>query len=307
MKILITGGTGFIGTEVTKRLLKQDHEIVILTRHKPEPQNKPKLPGVSFVEYSYKADSKIPEELIQDIDGIINMAGEPIFTGRWNEEKMKRIKDSRINITRQLVDSISGLKDKKPRTLVNASAVGYYGPGDETELTEDSPAGNDFLAKVSRQWEKEALRAADFGVRTVVLRTGIVLDKGGGALAKIILPFKLFIGGPVGSGDQYFSWIHMDDMAELYVSSLTDTRLSGPVNATAPNPVTMKEFSRAIGKILKRPSWLPIPAFMAKIVIGGSAQVVVTGQRVIPKKLLSINFPFQYKHIEEALKKSLFK
>ena len=267
MKILITGGTGFIGTEVIKKLHKHGHEVVILTRNKQKSRDKIKLSGITFIEYGYKADSKIPDYLMEEIDGIINMAGEPIFTGRWNEEKMKTIKESRINITRQLVDSISQQKGNKPNILVNASAVGYYGPSDETTLSEDSPAGNDFLAKVSVQWEKEALRATDFGVRTVILRTGIVLDKGGGALAKMLLPFKLFIGGPIGSGKQYFSWIHRDDMAELYISSLTDKRFSGPVNATAPNPVTMKELSRAIGKILKRPAWLPVPVFMAKIII----------------------------------------
>lgn len=305
MKVLITGGTGFIGTQVTKKLIKLGHEIVLLTRSKPKPDNELLHSGVSFIQYEYKKDSKIPLELMQGVDAVINMAGEPIFTGRWNNEKMNRIRESRINITRQLVDSISRMKGKKPGTLVSASAVGYYGPRDETEMMEDSPSGNDFLAKVSKQWEAEALKAVDLGVRVVVLRTGIVLEKGGGALAKMVLPFKFFIGGPIGSGNQYFSWIHMDDMVKLYISSLTDKRLSGPINATAPNPVTMKELSRAIGKVIKRPSWFPVPVFLAKIVIGGSAQVVATGQRVVPKKLLSLDFTFDYKKVEEALSASL--
>jgi uncharacterized protein (TIGR01777 family) len=218
---------------------------------------------------------------------------------------MKRIKESRINITRQLVDSISSMKGKKPVTFISASAVGYYGPRDSTEINEDSPAGNDFLSGVSLQWETEALKAADLGVRVVLLRTGIVLGKGGGALVKMILPFKFFIGGPIGSGKQYFSWIHMDDMVKIYVSSLNDKMLSGPINATAPNPVTIKELSRIIGKVLKKPSWFPVPVFLAKIVIGGSSQVVTTGQRVVPQKLLSLGFTFYFKNVEEALRASL--
>jgi uncharacterized protein len=305
MKVLITGGTGFIGTRVTKKIIEQGNQAILLTRSKPRPDNELLLPGVSFVQYGYEKDSKIPLELMKGVAAVINMAGEPIFTGRWNKEKMKKIRESRINITRQLVDAISRMKEKRPGTLISASAVGYYGPCDDKEINEDSPSGNDFLAKVSVQWEAEALKAADLGVRVVVLRTGIVLDSGGGALSKMILPFKFFIGGPLGSGNQYFSWIHMEDMIEIYAASLTDKRLSGPINATAPNPVTMKELSRAIGKVLKRPSWFPVPVFLAKIVIGGSAQVVATGQRVVPKKLLSLDFPFHYRDVEEALRVSL--
>ncbi len=305
MKILMTGGSGFIGTEVCKKLIQRGHEVILLTR--PQSKAKPALQslGVSFVEYAYTEESEIPDDLMQQVDGIINMAGEPIFTGRWTAEKRKKISDSRLHITRQLVDSIARLSGKKPQILVNASAVGYYGPRDETELDEDSPAGTDFLAKVCLQWEKEAFRAVDFGVRTVVLRTGIVLDRGGGALSKMIPLFRYYIGGPIGSGKQYFSWIHREDMAELYVFAVTDAKLSGPVNATAPYPVTMNELSKAIAKVLKRPSWLPVPAFLAKIIIGESAQVVLTGQRVMPVKLRSINFPYHYKKIQEALEASL--
>jgi uncharacterized protein len=305
MKVLITGGTGFIGAQVTKKIIEQGNQAILLIRSKPRPDNELLLPGVSFVQYGYEKDSKIPLELMQGVDAVINMAGEPIFTGRWNKEKMMKIRESRINITRQLVDAISCMKEKRPGTLISASAVGYYGPCDDKEINEDSPSGNDFLAKISAQWEAEALKAADLGVRVVILRTGIVLNKGGGALAKMILPFNFFIGGPIGGGNQYFSWIHMDDMVKLYASSLTDKRLSDPINATAPNPVTMKELSRTIGKVLKRPSWFPVPVFLAKIVIGGSVQVVATGQRVVPKKLLSLDFPFSYRYVEEALRESL--
>jgi uncharacterized protein len=264
MKILVTGGTGFIGSQLCKKLLQHGHTIVLLKWSRSKLHPDLRLPGISSFDYGYEAESMIPAELMQEIDGIVNMAGEPIFTGRWTEEKKKKIADSRINITRQLVDAIARSNGEKPKVLVSASAVGYYGPRDATEMYEDSPAGNDFLAKVCAQWEKEALRAMDFGVRTVVLRTGIVLDKGGGALAKMIPPFRYYLGGPIGTGRQYFSWIHREDMTELYAGALTDERLSGPVNATAPNPVTMQELSQSIGQVLKRPSWLKDTVFFSK-------------------------------------------
>jgi len=172
-------------------------------------------------------------------------------------------------------------------------------------LTEDASPGSDFLAQVCIAWEQEAMKAEQYGVRTVTLRTGIVLDKGGGALAQMILPYKFFVGGPLGSGRQYCSWIHREDMTELYVTAVTDQRLSGAVNATAPNPLTMAELSKAIGKVLHRPYWFPVPAFLVKLIIGESAQVVVTGQKAIPAKLLAIDFPYHYRTVEEALKASL--
>jgi len=305
MKILITGGTGFIGSEVAKKLIQRGHEVVILTRLGEKPHASLQLPGVSFVEYPYRADSRLPLEMMSRVDGIINMAGEPIFTNRWTEVKKNNILESRINITRQLIEAIALLPDKKPTALVSASAVGYYGPRDTSALTEDASPGSDFLAQVCIAWEQEAMKAEQYGVRTVTLRTGIVLDKGGGALAQMILPYKFFVGGPLGSGRQYCSWIHREDMTELYVTAVTDQRLSGAVNATAPNPLTMAELSKAIGKVLHRPYWFPVPAFLVKLIIGESAQVVVTGQKAIPAKLLAIDFPYHYRTVEEALKASL--
>lgn len=306
MKILIAGGTGFIGSEVCKKLLKQDHEVVLLTRPNSKLRPELKLPGISSLEYPYTAESEIPVSLMEEVDGIINMAGEPIFTGRWTEEKKQNIVDSRINITRQIIEAIGRCDDnKKPQVLVNASAVGYYGPQDDTIMTEDSPPGDDFLARVCVAWEKEAAKAIPLGVRTVMLRTGIVLDKGGGALAQMLPPYRFYVGGPVGSGRQYFSWIHREDMTELYVRGILDERLSGPVNASSPDPVTMKILSKNIGKVLNKPSWFPVPAFLVKLIIGESAQVVVTGQRVVPNKLLAINFEYSYPTIQEALEASL--
>lgn len=305
MKILIAGGTGFIGSEVCKKLLKQGNEVVLLTRLNEKLHPVLQVPGISAVEYPYTAESEIPTSLMEEMDGIINMAGEPIFTGRWTEEKKKKIMDSRVNITRQLVAAIARCTKKKPQVLVSASAVGYYGPQDDAIMTEDSPPGDDFLARVCIEWEKEASKAIPLGVRTVMIRTGIVLDKGGGALAQMIPPYKFYIGGPIGSGHQYFSWIHREDMTELYVTAVLDSRLSGPVNSSSPNPVTMKELSKTIGKVLKKPSWFPVPSFLAKLIMGESAQVVVTGQRVMPNKLVEIGFPYRYPTIQEALEASL--
>ncbi|MGF7184250.1 hypothetical protein GGQ84_000333 [Desulfitispora alkaliphila] len=305
MKILITGGTGFIGSEVCKKLVARGHHVVVLTRINEKPRANLNLSKISFVEYPYAPDSIIPSELMADIEGIINMAGEPIFSGRWTEPKKQRILDSRVNITKQLVDSIASLPDKRPEVLVSASAVGYYGPSDDSILDESAPPGSDFLAQVCRRWEEEAMKATASGTRTVTLRTGIVLDKGGGALAQMVPPFKYFVGGPIGGGKQYFSWIHREDMVDLYVQAVENPNLSGAVNATSPNPVTMGEVSLTLGRVLNRPSWLPVPAFMAKMLMGESAQVVVTGQRVIPQKLLAAGFKFKYSDIQHALKVSL--
>lgn len=305
MNVLITGGTGFIGGEICNKLLQKGHTLVLLTRINEKIRADLQKPGISFFPYEYAEDSKLPLDLMEKIDGIINMAGEPIFTGRWTEEKKKRILDSRINITQQLVESIANLKGKKPHVLVSASAIGYYGSRNDEEINEGGQQGNDFLAQVCIRWEEVALKATALGVRTVTLRTGIVLDKGGGALAQMVPPFKWFVGGTIGNGKQWFSWIHREDMTNLYVFALEDDRLSGPVNATSPNPVKMSEVSATMGKVLHRPSWFPIPAFLAKIIMGESAQVVVNGQKVIPQKLLQLKFPYKYSSILKALQDSL--
>lgn len=305
MNVLVTGGTGFIGKEICNKLLQKGHTIVLLTRINDKIRTDLQKPGISFFPYEYAKDSELPLVLMEKIDGIINMAGEPIFAGRWTAEKKKRILDSRINITRQLVESITNLKGKKPRVLVSASAVGYYGSRNDEEINEDDLPGSDFLAQVCIRWEEEALKATALGVRTVTLRTGIVVDKGGGALSQMVPPFKYFVGGTLGSGEQWFSWIHRDDMTNLYVFALENDRLSGPVNATSPNPVKMSEVSATLGKVLHRPSWFPIPAFLAKAIMGESAEVVVTGQKVIPQKLIQAKFPYKYPSILKALQDSL--
>lgn len=305
MRVLITGGTGFIGTQVSIKLANMGHEVILLTRGKKQLSAELKFPGISIYPYAFQEDSQLPLELMEKIDGIINMAGEPIFTGRWTEEKKQRIFSSRIPITRQITEGISRLKGKNPPSLVSASAVGYYGPREEEDLTENDPPGSDFLAQLAIQWENEALQAQEYGAKTVVVRTGIVLDKGGGALAKMLLPFKFFIGGPLGNGKQYVSWIHREDMVNLYVEALLNPELKGPINTTAPNPVTMKELSQTIGKVMHRPSWFPVPGFLLKLLIGESAQVILTGQKVIPDKLMKQGYRFAFPKLEEALKEIL--
>jgi hypothetical protein len=302
MKVLITGGTGFIGSQVTLKLVNMGHEVVLLTRGSKKLPTALDIPGVSSYPYAFKEDSHLPLDLMQQIDGIINMAGEPIFTGRWTQEKKQGIVSSRIPITRQITESIASLKGKKPTSFVSASAVGYYGAREEEELCENDSPGSDFLANLAVQWEKEALNAEKYGTRTVVLRTGIVLDIGGGALAKMLPPFKYFIGGPIGSGKQYVSWIHREDMVNLYIEALLNPKLKGPLNATAPNPVTMKELSQTIGKVMHRPSWFPVPGFMLKLLIGESAQVILTGQKVIPDQLKKQGYQFCFPLLEEALR-----
>ncbi len=305
MQVLLTGGTGFIGSVLCKKLIARGHQVILLTRQQEELKQSLQVKGITKVEYPYRADSQLPLDLIERVDGIINMAGEPIFSGRWTEEKKRRILASRVNITRQLADALAKVPNPAEKVLVSASAVGFYGPRGEEIIDEQGAPGDDFLARVCVSWEEAAWAAAEAGARVVLLRTGIVIDRGGGALAKMLPPYKLFVGGPIGSGNQWISWIHREDMTDLYIYALENRELTGAVNATAPNPVTMNQLSKTIGKVLKRPSWFPVPSFLAKIVIGESAQVVVTGQRVIPAKLQQQKYKFRFNTIEQALEDSL--
>ncbi len=235
---------------------------------------------------------------------MINLAGEPIPAKRWTPSQKEKIRASRVNTTRALVAAIGKAK-MKPEILLNASAIGYYGPcGDET-VVEDTEPGGGFVSQVCIQWEAEAKKAEEYGVRVVLLRTGIVLGQGGGALAKMLLPFKLFIGGPLGTGRQWFSWIHMEDEVGLIVHLLQKGNATGAVNATAPNPVTMKEFCRTLGKVLGRPSWAPVPSFMLRLLTGEMADVIITGQRVLPEKAKKLGYTFKYPDLFDALQASV--
>jgi uncharacterized protein len=296
MKILITGGTGFVGTSLTARLIKEGHEVTILTRSIRGTERK--ALGISYLQGdpTKKGDW---QKAIGGHEAIINLAGTSIFS-RWSEEYKKDLRDSRMQTTRNLVEGIDE-KGGKKITLFSTSAVGYYGFHGDEELTETSPAGNDFLAKLAYDWEQEASRAAEKGARVVITRFGIILGDKGGALGQMIPLFKRYLGGPIGSGKQWFSWIHMHDLVEAFVFLLKNEDITGAVNLCSPNPVRNRELARALGASLHRPSFLPAPGFMIRLIWGEFGSVILKGQRVIPKRLLERGFNFQYPDINKAL------
>lgn len=308
MKLLITGGTGFIGREILKKVSERNMEAIVLVRkNELIGEDLYNLKGITFEPYDYDLNSEIPLELILNAEGIINLAGEPIFSLRWSREKKKKILASRVAITRQIVAALEKVKDKKKRILVSASAVGYYGDRGSDKLRESDHPGDDFLAKVCKRWEEEALKAEEFNTRVVLLRTGIVLGKNGGALQKMSMPYAFGLGGALGDGKQYMSWIHLDDIAEAYLFALENKDLKGSVNASAPNPVTMGEFARVLGKVLKKPYIFRTPSFALDLIMGEVAKTVTTGQRVIPFKLMEKGFKFKYSFIYKALENILLK
>jgi uncharacterized protein (TIGR01777 family) len=302
MNILITGGTGFIGTPLSLELRNSGHTVVVTTRRRSDSKEK----------LTWNPPDLIPSDVISKFDAVINLAGEPIAPGRWTKKRKERILTSRISTTRALVESIKQIplnppfqKEDRggfPKVLFSASAIGYYGAHGAEYLTEETAPANDFLANVCKQWEAEALRAKKFGVRVVLVRIGGVLESDGGALPQMMIPFKFFLGGPLGSGKQWFSWIHRDDVVGIIKYALDNENISGPVNATAPNPVTNTEFSAALGKALKRPSWLAVPVFIVKSTFGELGNVLLTGQRVFPEKALKAGYQFKYTAVKDALK-----
>jgi uncharacterized protein (TIGR01777 family) len=296
MKILITGGTGFVGTQLTSRLTRDDHEVTILTRSLK--RAKGSSSGISYLEGD--PTKRGPwQETIKNHDAVINLAGASIFA-KWTEEHKKAIRESRVSTTRNIVEGIPPHPPKQ-FTLFSTSAVGYYGFCGDEELTEESPHGEDFLARMAVEWEGEALKAKDKGARVVITRFGVVLGEKGGALSQMIPLFKKYIGGPIGSGKQWFSWVHIKDLAEAFIFLLKHPEISGPVNVCAPNPVRSKDLAKALGKVLHRPSFMPAPGFMVKLVLGEFGSVILKGQRVIPRRLLDSGFAFEYPDIDKAL------
>lgn len=301
MRVFLAGGTGLIGTRLVRRLQERQDQIVLLTRRPGAVRER--FAGCTIVE----GDPTQPGpwmDAAAECDGIINLAGEGVFNRRWNEAFKALLRDSRLKSTENAVKALA----RNPRTaagaarvLVNASAIGYYGPRDDEELAEDSPPGNDFLARLCADWEQAARQAETHGVRVAMIRVGVVLDKEGGALARLLLPFKMGTGGPVGSGNQYMSWIHHADLVGLFLLALDHAGARGPINGTAPNPVTNKGFARALGRALGRPAFLPTPAFVLSLMLGEVADVVTTGQRVLPRKAKALNYSFQFPQLDEAL------
>ena len=300
MKIAITGATGFVGSRLVQKLNAENQQIIVLTRNLARAQRVfPSLtfPNLEFVTYKPKESGEW-QESISGCDAVINLAGEPIAE-RWTAQQKQEILESRQLGTRKIVEAIAKAA-VKPKVLISGSAIGYYGTSETAVFEETSPSGSDFLAEVCQNWEAEAEKVKEFGVRLAILRVGIVLANGG-ALAKMIGPFQLFAGGPIGTGRQWFSWIHRDDLVELIVEVVTNDQMSGVYNATAPNPVKMKQFCQTLGEVMNRPSWLPVPEFALELLLGDGAIVVLEGQQVLPKRAQALGFQFQYPELKPAL------
>jgi uncharacterized protein len=296
MKLIITGATGFIGSILTDRLWNQFHSLVLLSRRPPSEV------GVSKKEwFAWTPPSGgVWERALDGADGVVNLAGEPIAAKRWSKEQKERLRASRIDSTRALVNAIAKAK-VKPKFLVNASAVGYYGAHGDEVVTETTPPGSDFLSRLCADWENEALKAEAHGVRVARIRTGIVLGRGRGALAKMVPPFRMFAGGPLGSGKQYMPWIHIEDEIGLLLFLIENEKAHGPFNATAPNPVRMEEFAKALGEVLNRPSWISVPPSALALITGEMADMLLTGQNAVPEAATKLGYTFKYSMIGAAL------
>jgi uncharacterized protein len=315
MKIVITGATGFIGSRLVTKLQPErspryvltgavapsadgtkttyQNEVVILSRN---PQAaKQQFDDLEVLGYT-------PADLDRAIDGcdaVINLAGAPIAERRWTKDYQQEILESRKTITTQLVEAIERAA-VKPKVMVSASAIGYYGTSETAQLDENSPPGDDFLARVCQEWEQAAQLVTNSGTRLVIFRLGIVLGNGG-ALGKMLAPFKSYMGGPIGSGNQWFSWIHCDDVVQAIEMAITNSAMAGAYNLTAPHPVRMKEFAQVLGEVLNRPSWIPVPGFAMQALLGEGAMVVLEGQQVIPQRAIDLPFPFEYPELKPAL------
>jgi len=296
MKIFITGGTGFVGRNLVSRLVGEGHTVTVLSRSEKALDRLPERTSIMLGDPTMVGAW---QESVKGQDCIINLAGKSLFS-RWTPETKKLIRESRISTTRNIVDAIEPAKGRDV-VLFNTSAVGYYGFRGDEVLTEESPPGDDFLAQVAVEWENEALRAEEKGTRVVITRFGIVLGEKGGALGQMVSIFRKYLGGPLGSGKQWFSWIHMGDLVGAFVFLMAHPEISGPVNMTSPNPIRNEELARALGKAMHRPSFLPAPGFMLKLLLGEFGSVLLEGQRVIPRKLLDNGYVFIYPEIDGAL------
>ena len=296
--VLVTGATGFIGRALCAALKERGQGFTALGR-RPE-KAKAALPGVKDVWRWRPKMEPAPVASIQGAGAIVHLAGESV-AGRWNAQKKRAIRESRVVGTRHLVEAIGEAKSK-PGVLVCASAVGYYGDRGEEELTEEAGPGSDFLAEVCQAWEAEAQRAAEVGVRVVMLRTGIVLGLGGGALKQMLLPFKLGLGGPLGNGKQWMPWVHVDDVVGVIFHAIEHANVSGPVNITAPAPVRNREFTKTLAGVLRRPAFLPAPALGLKILLGEFGSVLLASQRVLPKRIQESGYAFRHPDLEAVLR-----
>ncbi|WP_318616492.1 TIGR01777 family oxidoreductase [Sporosarcina sp. YIM B06819] len=298
MKIVIAGGSGFIGKKLTDFLVNEGHDVVILSR-----KDKKGAANISYVQWLQEGAT--PEIAIGSADAFVNLAGVSINAGRWNAEHKQQIYDSRMVATDELLRIISALSTK-PSVLINASAIGIYPASESTFYTEaDTVIGDDFLAQTVADWEKRAALVESEGTRAVFMRFGVVLGKGDGALPPMVLPYKLFAGGKVGSGRQWLSWVHIDDVVRAIRFAIDNNHIQGPVNTTSPFPKRMDDFGKTISSVLHRPHWFPVPSFVMKAVLGKKSALVLEGQHVLPKKLADNGFEFKFPDLESALKNIL--
>jgi uncharacterized protein len=300
MRILMVGGTGLIGKALAESLMVARHQVVTLSRH-PEAVS---MPGVDVQKWDGQTSSGW-EKQAAEADAIINLAGESIGSRRWTLDRKGRLLKSRVDAGKAVVNALSAARaggGHCPKVLVQASAIGYYGPLDDRDVYEDSPAGADFLAKVCIDWEDSTKPVEEIGIRRVIIRTGLVLSSTGGILSRMLLPFTYFVGGPLGGGRQWYSWIHMQDEVEAIRFLLENESTIGAYNLTAPHPLTNADLGRAIARCLKRPYWMPAPAFALKLALGEMSTLVLDGQKVLPKKLLAAGYPFHFQDAEDALR-----
>ena len=296
-KVLVTGGTGFIGRRVCETLHNKDYVVNVVSRN-PE-SAKHKLEFLQEISPWNPETEKLPIEAISNVQAVIHLAGETI-AGRWNSDKKRRIRDSRILSTQNLVASFAD-SDTKPEVLIGASAIGLYGDSGEDRFTEETLPGKDFLAEVCQEWETEAYKASELGIRVVTVRIGLVLGLGGGLLQQVLTPFKIGVGGKLGTGQQWMSWIHIDDVVGIIFHALENDTINGALNATAPTPVRNIEFTKALGSVLNKPTILPAPYFGLKLMMGEFADFVMLSQNVLPEKTEATGYEFKFRTIDSAL------
>jgi len=293
MKIAIAGGNGFIGKAMCKSFLEQQHEVYILSR---QPQEIATMPGVTYIRWMHEEDR--PEKHLEGIDAIINLAGQSLSSGRWTTKRKTTLLESRLSTTKEIVRIIHTM-EWKPSVLINASAIGYYGVSRDRQFTEqDSVELSDFLSHIVNEWEQEAAKS---GIRTVLMRLGVVLGASEGAFPKMILPYKLFIGGTLGSGKQPLSWIHIDDVVGAALYCINHSAMQGAVNFTAPKPVTMEQFGHLLAEQLHRPHYFPVPSALLQLMLGEMSMLLLEGQHVMPEKLLKEQYSFRYAELSKAI------
>jgi uncharacterized protein len=305
MRIVIAGGTGFLGSPLAEVYAEEGHDVRVLSRTLPPGESRHEsgtgVPGITRVGWKPDGRSGPWASVLDGADAVINLAGESIGDKRWTPQRKALLRDSRILPTRSLTAAIAAVPTA-PGVFISSSAVGYYGPSGDEKKTEDSPPGQDFLAQLCEDWEQEARKAVRTGMRLAIVRTGVVLERTGGALPQMVRPFRLFAGGPLGSGRQYMSWIHRLDWVEMVRWIVATPDATGPINATAPHPVTNREFAKTLGSALRRPALVPAPPFALKLALGEFANSILTGQRVVPARAQALGYHFRYPELDIAFR-----